>query len=409
MKSRSVATSRLRIFLHLLAWIILFGLPLYFNKRWQVGSDFIWLYYINIGIAGIIFYINYLLLLPKLFFSNRRYLYFIAAIFTLLAFYFVSDKSNELVFRYISNRQNTEETRRPDARQIRRPDSAEMGRADSIEMRRQDSAVVRRPDSAEIRRPPVDRGRTGPPGRGRFNGPPPFRQMHAFNYTFTSLFMLFFSMGLRILERQSRIEKLQKEMEKEKLNSELALLKNQVSPHFFFNTLNNIYALIGINADDSQKAVLKLSKLMRYLLYESEKGDTKLSHEIDFMFNYIDLMKLRMNEKIDLSVSLPENYKDMIFPPLLFIPFIENAFKHGVSYRKKSFIRIEMTIDDHNITFHCTNSLVKNGDEKEEKEPGIGLENVTKRLKLLFPNRHELKIDQSEDEYEVLLKINISS
>ena len=393
MKPRSIATNRLKIFLHLLAWIILFGLPLYFNKRWQVGSDFIWLYYINIGIAGIIFYINYLLLLPKLFFSNRRYLYFIAALFTLLAFYFVSDKSNELVFRFISSRQNTEEISRPDTRELRRPDSEEMIR----------------PDSVERRRPPVDRGRTGPPGRARFNGPPPFRQMHAFNYTFTSLFMLFFSMGLRILERQSRIEKLQKEMEKEKLNSELALLKNQVSPHFFFNTLNNIYALIGINADDSQKAVLKLSKLMRYLLYESEKGDTKLSHEIDFMYNYIDLMKLRMNEKIDLSVSLPENYSDIVFPPLIFIPFIENAFKHGVSYRKKSFIRIEMTIDDNDIMFHCTNSVVKNGDEKEEKEPGIGLENVTKRLKLLFPGRHELKIDQSENEYKVFLKITTSS
>ena len=393
MKPRSIATNRLKIFLHLLAWIILFGLPLYFNKRWQVGSDFIWLYYINIGIAGIIFYINYLLLLPKLFFSNRRYLYFIAALFTLLAFYFVSDKSNELVFRFISSRQNTEEISRPDTRELRRPDSEEMIR----------------PDSVERRRPPVDRGRTGPPGRSRFNGPPPFRQMHAFNYTFTSLFMLFFSMGLRILERQSRIEKLQKEMEKEKLNSELAFLKNQVSPHFFFNTLNNIYALIGINPDDSQKAVLKLSKLMRYLLYESEKGDTKLSHEIDFMYNYIDLMKLRMNEKIDLSVSLPENYSDIVFPPLIFIPFIENAFKHGVSYRKKSFIRIEMTIDDNDIMFHCTNSVVKNGDEKEEKEPGIGLENVTKRLKLLFPGRHELKIDQSENEYKVFLKITTSS
>ena len=393
MKPRSITTNRLKIFLHLLAWIILFGLPLYFNKRWQVGSDFIWLYYINIGIAGIIFYINYLLLLPKLFFSNRRYLYFIAALFTLLAFYFVSDKSNELVFRFISSRQNTEEISRPDTRELRRPDSEEMIR----------------PDSVERRRPPVDRGRTGPPGRSRFNGPPPFRQMHAFNYTFTSLFMLFFSMGLRILERQSRIEKLQKEMEKEKLNSELAFLKNQVSPHFFFNTLNNIYALIGINADDSQKAVLKLSKLMRYLLYESEKGDTKLSHEIDFMYNYIDLMKLRMNEKIDLSVSLPENYSDIVFPPLIFIPFIENAFKHGVSYRKKSFIRIEMTIDDNDIMFHCSNSVVKNGDEKEEKEPGIGLENVTKRLKLLFPGRHELKIDQSENEYKVFLKITTSS
>lgn len=410
MKSRSLPTGRIKIFLHLLAWIILLGLPLYFNKRWQVGNDFICLYYINILIAGAIFYINYLLLLPKLFFKNKRIWYFISAFLTLLVFYYVSDRSNKLVFEYITSRQNnTEEIRGSNTGEQRRPDSGEMRRPDSEEMRRPDSTNIRRPDSTEMRRPPDEGRRTRPPGGGRFAGPPPFRQMHAFNYTFTSLFMLFFSMGLRILERQSQIEKLQKEMEKERLNSELAFLKNQVSPHFFFNTLNNIYALIEINADDSQKAVLKLSKLMRYLLYESEKGETKLSQEIDFMYNYIDLMKLRMNEKIDLSVTLPENYNDIIFPPLLFIPFIENAFKHGVSYRKKSFIRIEMTIDDNIITFHCTNSLAKNGEEKEDKEPGIGLENVKKRLKLLFPDRHELRIAQSENEYEVFLKITTSS
>lgn len=216
-------------------------------------------------------------------------------------------------------------------------------------------------------------------------------------------------MGLRILERQSRIEKLQKEMEREKLNSELALLKNQVSPHFFFNTLNNIYALIGINADDSQKAVLKLSKLMRYLLYESEHGDTKLSKEIEFMYNYIDLMKLRMSEKIDLSVSFPEKFEDLDIPPLLFIPFIENAFKHGVSYRNKSFIRIRMNTSNDSISFHCTNSIADRSEEKEEKDQGIGLENVTKRLRLLFPNRHDLNIHQSKDEYEVTLTITMLS
>ena len=137
---------------------------------------------------------------------------------------------------------------------------------------------------------------------------------------------------------------MQKETEKEKLNSELAFLKNQISPHFFFNTLNNIYSLISINAEDSQKAVLKLSKLMRYLLYESEQGNTKLSNEIDFMNNYIDLMKLRMNDKVDLTVSFPKKYEDKNIPPLLFIPFIENAFKHGISYREKSFIDINMMV-----------------------------------------------------------------
>ena len=197
-------------------------------------------------------------------------------------------------------------------------------------------------------------------------------------------------------------------MEKAKLNAELALLKNQISPHFFFNTLNNIYSLISINADDSQKAVLRLSKLMRYLLYDSEHGNTKLSNEIDFMNNYIDLMKLRMSSKIKLTVSFPETYEDINIPPLIFIPFIENAFKHGISYREKSFIDISMTTEKESVKFRCVNSLVKTKEENDSGHSGIGMENVTKRLNLLFPGKHEIKINKSETEFEVLLQINFA-
>jgi two-component system LytT family sensor kinase len=232
--------------------------------------------------------------------------------------------------------------------------------------------------------------------------------MHLINYIFTSSFLIFFSLGLRVMERHSQIEKLQKELEKEKLNSELAFLKNQISPHFFFNTLNNIYSLIGINAEDSQKAVLKLSKLMRYLLYESEQGDSKLSTEIDFMNNYIDLMKLRMNEKVVLTFSFPEGYDDRSIPPLLFIPFIENAFKHGISYREKSFINIGLMVNKDSISFLCTNSLIKSRDDSDSGHSGIGLENVRKRLSLLFPEKHEMKINKSDTEFEVLLQINLA-
>jgi LytS/YehU family sensor histidine kinase len=217
--------------------------------------------------------------------------------------------------------------------------------------------------------------------------------------------MVFLSLGLRVLERQSKIEKMQEEMEKAKLNAELALLKNQISPHFFFNTLNNIYSLIGINAEDSQKAVLKLSKLMRYLLYESELGNTMLSNEIDFMNNYIDLMKLRVNDKVELSISFPKKYEDRNIPPLLFIPFIENAFKHGISYREKSFIDINMVVTVESITFRCVNSLIRTKEEVLNGHPGIGLENVGKRLNLLFPGHHELKIDKSGNAFEVFLTI----
>lgn len=359
---------KIQILLHLLAWIIILGIPLYFFKRWDVGKDFIWIYYIGNTISGIIFYLNYLILVPRYFFSKPKYRYYLSVVVLLTCMYFVSDWSNELIFKYVPGRQRTEER------------------------------VVPKTGESEGMQPKPD----------EHHGPPPFREMHLFNYMFNSLFLVFFSLGMRVLERHSQTEKLQKELEKEKLNSELAFLKNQISPHFFFNTLNNIYSLISINAEDSQKAVLRLSKLMRYLLYDSEHGNTRLSNEIDFMNNYIDLMKLRMSSKIKLTISFPEKYDDINIPPLIFIPFIENAFKHGISYREKSFIDISMTTKKDSLLFRCVNSIVKARDEGDSDHTGIGLENVTKRLNLLFPGKHELKINKSDSEYEVLLQINFT-
>jgi two-component system LytT family sensor kinase len=359
--------NKITVLLHVLAWGILLGLPLYFIKRWDVGEDFIWLYYIGNIINGIIFYTNYLVLVPKYFFESRKHRYYLSVIVVLAFLYFVADRSNALVFKYIPH-QN---------------------------MREQTAAT------AEVRK-------LAPPPKPEEFGRPPYREMHFFNYAMTSVFLVFFSLGMRVLERHSQTEKLQKELEKEKLNSELAFLKNQISPHFFFNTLNNIYSLISINAEDSQKAVLRLSKLMRYLLYDSENGNTKLSNEIDFMNNYIDLMKLRMSSKISLKVTFPEKYDDINIPPLIFIPFIENAFKHGISYREKSFIDIGLTENQGSLLFRCANSVVKSRDENNSEHAGIGLENVTKRLNLLFPGKHEIKINKSDTEYEVLLQINFT-
>jgi LytS/YehU family sensor histidine kinase len=126
------------------------------------------------------------------------------------------------------------------------------------------------------------------------------------------------------------------------------------------------------------------------------------------MNNYIDLMKLRVSSKISLNISFPDKYDDINFPPLIFIPFIENAFKHGISFREKSFIDISMTTDSKSIQFRCANSLVKIAEENETGQSGIGLENVTKRLNLLFPDKHELKINKSETEFEVLLQIKFA-
>jgi len=238
------------------------------------------------------------------------------------------------------------------------------------------------------------------------HGPrPPFKQFWMVNFLFTSILIVGFSFGLAVLGKLSQNEKERKELEKEKLNSELAFLKNQISPHFLFNTLNNIYALISMDSQAAQQSILKLSKLMRYLLYESEQGKTLLSHEIDFMKNYIDLMKLRLSPRIDLKVTFPENKTEREIPPLLFVPFIENAFKHGVSLRDNSYIHISMEVSDNMISFITANSIGMSSQPGDGQYSGIGLENVRKRLNLLFPEQHKLEINQTSSEFTVKLEI----
>jgi two-component system, LytTR family, sensor kinase len=356
---------KLKIILHVLAWALLIGFPLYLMKRWEAGKDFIWIYYINTLISGCIFYINYLGLIPRFFFRDRVK-YYISLAILITGFYFISDQSNKLVFRYVADDRRMEESK------------------------------------------PLDENKTGRELHDVKKGRPPFRQIHMFNYGMNSLFLIFFSLGLTIVERHVSMEKRQKELEKEKLNSELAFLKNQISPHFFFNTLNNIYSLIGINGEDAQNAILKLSKMMRYLLYESEQGLSNINHEIEFMNHYIDLMRLRMSDKVDLKVDFPLHPENAGIPPLLFIPFIENAFKHGISYREKSFIKISMQVEKESIIFECKNSMTKARDDSAESKSGIGLDNVKKRLALLFQDKHDLKIERSEHEFSVRLVIQLT-
>jgi hypothetical protein len=358
-----------KIVLHVVIWAVLLGLPFYSARRISSDNDFLLVYYVFTIINALIFYSNYLFLVPKLFFQRKRFRYYISALALLVFFYLISDFTSNMVFGYLQDKNNERSMKSPDSNGMRQPPRQPPGGILAIRL---------------------------PPGNA-----------HIFGYMSSALFMVFLSLGLRVFERQNKIEQRQEELEKEKLNSELALLKNQISPHFFFNTLNNIYSLAGINAEDSQKAIHKLSKLMRYLLYESEHGNTMLSNEIEFMNNYIDLMKLRMSDKVSLEVNFPEQRGPLSIPPLLFIPFIENAFKHGISYRNNSFIKINLRVNKQQIEFSCSNSVNK-ADAAENGNSGIGLENVKKRLNLLFPGKHELKISTASGVFNILLNISLS-
>ncbi|SHE45522.1 GHKL domain-containing protein [Mariniphaga anaerophila] len=348
----------LPVILHILAWLVLIILPqIVIDRFWGNNNYVAWGFYANAAIYGIIFYINYLWLVPRFYFKGNKAAYFVLAVVAIVCLYFVSSAINQALHNPEREKEMLEAIQKLGKDTIPRP---------------------------------------------------PFRQLHIYHYTLISIIITGFSIGLCVIQEHSATEKRQKEMEKEMLNSELAFLKNQISPHFFFNTLNNIYSLIEVNSNDAQAAVMKLSRMMRYLLYESEHGQTSLSHEIDFMNHYIDLMRLRLSPKVDLQVDLPEKELKTEIPPLLFIPFIENAFKHGVSYREHSFIHISMRAEQNQIVFKCSNSRsTKKEETPDRNHSGIGLENVKKRLNLLFPGEHELSISQSGTTFDVLLNINL--
>jgi len=352
---------RLPVILHILAWFTILFIPFYLDKTYGEGNDqFLLRLYINIALYGILFYINYLILVPKLYFNDKRKLYFLIGALLLVAFCTLMWFLNEHIFFD--------------------PERDQQFKAIMDELNKNKDLIK----------------------------PPPVKQFKIYNYFYTSVLISGFSLGLGVLDKLSQNERQRKELEKEKLNSELALLKNQISPHFFFNTLNNIYTLIKVDTDEAQDAVHQLSKLMRYLLYESEHEKSKLSDELLFLNNYINLMKLRLNDKVNLEVSLPEETDNIMVPPLLFIAFVENAFKHGVSYRDPSFIKIRMTIENDKLIFVTQNSILKNKPDKDNQYSGIGLENIKKRLRLLYPGSHQLTIDTVDDVYTVKLILNIN-
>ena len=212
---------------------------------------------------------------------------------------------------------------------------------------------------------------------------------------------------IKLMSKWLSEEKLRKDAEKEQLKTNLALLKHQVSPHFFMNTLNNIHTLIEMDTEKAQDAVERLSTLMRYLLYDSAQNTIELKKEIEFIYSFISLMQLRHSDEVEVTVLIPEQIPDIKIPPMLFISLLENAFKHGVSYPKKSYIYFEIQI--HEKTLNC---IIKNSKHKTianqfDEYAGIGLENIKKSLNLLYDQDYKLDISDKENEFEINLTIPV--
>ncbi len=209
--------------------------------------------------------------------------------------------------------------------------------------------------------------------------------------------------------RQKQIFQIQ-ELREQKTRAELDLLRNQVNPHFLFNTLNTLFSMASIKEDeDTAKGISQLSELMRYMLYDAGVDKIKLKKEINHINNFIELQKLRFSDDdvLNIEFNITGEIEKYSTPPMLLIPFIENAFKHGFSVKHKSLIRIDLMIYDNYLNFKVYNTIHKKVKQKTEQS-GIGIDNVQKRLELLFGADHTLEINESGGHFDVYLKMPIS-
>jgi hypothetical protein len=237
-------------------------------------------------------------------------------------------------------------------------------------------------------------------------GPPPMFEFLDFLGSIMLFLILGLNIGVKLYLKQEKDEKNHSELEQRHLQEQLAYLRYQINPHFFMNTLNNIHALIDIDPEKAKSTIVRLSRLMRYMLYESNHILVPLSRELMFLNHYIALMKMRYSEKVVITVDFPEAMPDCMVPPLLYVTFVENAFKHGVTYEQECFIYIELIVDGERVVFHCTNSkptlIPKQG---KKKQGGVGLSNVHRRLKLIYGDDYTLDINDTQDQYDVKLSL----
>ena len=255
-----------------------------------------------------------------------------------------------------------------------------------------------RPPSLKESRPPER-----PPHRShKADGPPPFIGEHDIVSVVVLILMFCANLGVKSYFRGRDDHRRLAELEKQNLEQQLEYLRYQINPHFFMNTLNNIHALVDIDPEQAKGTILELSKMMRFVLYEGNKQGVPLSRELDFIRHYVTLMQLRFTDKVKITLNLPQQLPDRQIPPLILITFIENAFKHGISYQRESFIEITVTVEDEMLQFKCRNSQA---DQSIEEKGGVGLANVRKRLNLIYGSNYSLRIVDAPDVYSVELML----
>lgn len=221
---------------------------------------------------------------------------------------------------------------------------------------------------------------------------------------FETMLIIAVGTSIRLVAEWYKNEKVKKEIELQRIHTEVSFLKAQLNPHFLFNSLNSIYALANKKSDDTTEAIVTLAELMRYMIYESDKELVSLQNELNYLKNYISLQNLRLKDSSGVRVNIYGKINHKI-EPLLLISFIENAFKYGTDYNGKTAIRIRIEVKEDILHFEVSNYVSMH--KKESKNSGVGLKNVVNRLNLQYPNSHTLTINEKNKQYKVELVLKL--
>ena len=222
------------------------------------------------------------------------------------------------------------------------------------------------------------------------------------------LFTIFVSATYKTFTDRMQLEKETNERKQENLKTELSFLRSQISPHFLFNIMNNIAAMVRLKSDELEPTIYKLSSLMQYMLYETDEDKVLLQSEIEYLQSYIDLQRQRFSERLTLHASLDVKENWHSIEPMLLIPFVENAFKHGTGLIQNPEIEIELKAENDQLYFVVKNRFVQTKTTKD-KTSGIGLANVKRRLELLYGNRHQLAINKTDGWFTVTVQLTFKT
>lgn len=255
---------------------------------------------------------------------------------------------------------------------------------------------------------PVPAAQAG--GVGELSGPRHYMFLLPFRDVFPYLLILVSSTAYRMILDRVRSEREAKERENENLKTELQLLRSQISPHFMFNVLNNMVSLARKHSDQLESSLIRLSSLMRYMYFETQEDKVPLSKEVDYLQSYIDLQVQRFRENVLVRADLQTAYAygGYVIEPMLLIPFVENAFKHGTTLIKDAEIDIRLHVEEDVLSFFVSNKFEMEGREISDRTTGIGLANVRRRLSLLYGDQHKLDIMVNGNRHTVCLQLNLN-